>query len=105
MSEFNAKVKKHGITFAETNDNIIFWMELELPHGGGVGFVTSASTAEGDNNFAHSISEVMKVLDVTNLDDIDGRPLIAVFDGEMFIGSKLIGIKHFLDKGSFMLEK
>ena len=78
-------------------------MELELPNNGGVGFVTEASTEDGTNStFAYSISEVMKILDVDDFDNIDGRPLVAVFDGEMFIGSKLIGIKHFLGKYSFM---
>ena len=68
-------------------------------------FVIKASTAEGNSNFAHSIGEVMKILEVKRLEEIDGRPLIAIFDGEMSIGSKLIGIKHFLDKDSFMLEQ
>jgi hypothetical protein len=103
MSEYNAIVKKHGIKLTDNGEKILFWMELELPNNGGVGFVTEASTEDGSNStFAHSISEVMKILDVDDFDNIDGRPLIAVFDGEMFIGSKLIGIKHFLDKYSFM---
>ena len=105
MSEYNAIVKKHGIKLTDNGEKILFWMELELPNGGGVGFVVESSTsASGEYNttFAHSIGEVMKVLDVDDFDNIDGRPLIAVFDGEMFIGSKLIGIKHFLDKYSFM---
>lgn len=103
MSEYNAIVKKHGIKLTENGKKILFWMELELPNNGGVGFVTEASTEDGSNStFAYSIGEVMKILDVDDFDNIDGSPLIAVFDGEMFIGSKLIGIKHFLGKCSFM---
>ena len=106
MSEYNAIVKSHDIEMSEDGQHITFWMELELPHSGGVGFVmTSPTTKEGNTSFAHDLNMVLNVLGVNKVSEIDGRPLVAVFDGEMFLGSKLIGIKHFLDKCSFMEEK
>ena len=103
MSEYNAMVKSHGISLSENGKKIMFYMDLELPNGGGVGFVIESSTEEGEKDtFSSTLAKVMNVLDVKKLGEIDGRPLVAVFDGEMFLGSRLIGIKHFLYKTSFM---
>lgn len=103
MSEYNAIVKKHGIKLTENGEKIMFWMDLELPQSGGVGFVIESSTKDGDKSvFASTLAKVMEVLEVEDFDEIDGRPLVAVFDGEMFIGSRLVGIRHFLYKTSFM---
>lgn len=77
-------------------------MELELPDNGGVGFVLEGDTLT-QNDFAYQLSSVMEVLEVKDIDKIDGRPLIAIFEGsEVFIGAKLIGIKNFLGKCKFM---
>ena len=103
MSEYNAIVKSHDIKLSGDGERLLFYMDLELPNSGGVGFMFDGPVSDSDNNsFAHGLGEVMKVLDVSEVSEIDGRPLIAVFDGEMFLGSKIIGIRHFLGKYSFI---
>jgi len=98
MSEINAIVKSHGINLSNDGNTIVFRMDLDLPDNGWVGFTLEADTTT-KNDFAYKLSAVMDILEVNDIDKIDGRPLVAIFEGDdVFIGAKLIGIKNFLDK-------
>jgi len=112
MKAFNAIIKNYGIQVSERYyESLELWLELEVEGGGGVCFsVWGPWNEEYKNMFAYSVKRVLDIADVDDLKNLKGAPIRAIFDGNAddpyaFVGSKIIGIKHFLKDDEFILEE
>lgn len=86
-------------------------LQLKLPHSGGVifgGFNLGHQRDEaykrdnGNNVCFHYINKVFKIAGAEDFDDLVGKPIRAIFDGNTTLGSKVIGIQHFLEDDKFI---
>lgn len=104
MTELNAKIKSHGIRYSDQYyKSMELWLELQLQGGGGVVFsVNGPWSTTYRNKFCYALERVMNIADVERLEDIDGKPIRAIFGDKGEISDVIIGIKNFLTEDTFI---
>ena len=106
MLKLNGKVKKHGLQL--NDNNVELWLDIELEENYGIIAIITGSTNETDeNNFGYRIKRVLEILEVTDLNDVDGKPVRALFDApenDVPLGVGIIGLQNFLTNDTFLTK-
>lgn len=106
MLKLNGKIKKHGLQL--NGDNVELWLDIALEEDYGIIAVITGSTNETDeNNFGYRVKRVLEILEVKDLNDVDGKPVRALFDAPdngIPLGVGIIGLQNFISNDTFLTK-